>query len=101
MLQELHNRMEKENASSISVQYRCRHLNMYIFSLTHYSDDYYYYYYHYYFIVLIIVKMIVEWSPFFQKFNFFIVDVCNIPFTLEFDLSIEIKEFMFSCLAEN
>ena len=36
-------------------------------------------------IVLIIVKMIVEWSPFFQKFSYFIVDVCNIPFTLEFD----------------
>ena len=36
-------------------------------------------------IVLIIVKMIIEWSPFFQKFSYFIVDVCNIPFTLEFD----------------
>ena len=36
-------------------------------------------------IVLIIVKMIVEWSPFFSKFSYFIVDICNIPFTLEFD----------------
>ena len=36
-------------------------------------------------IVLIIVKMIVEWSPFFQKFSYFIVGVCIIPFTLEFD----------------
>ena len=36
-------------------------------------------------IALIIVKMIVELSPLFQKFSYFIVDICNIPFTLEFD----------------
>ena len=29
--------------------------------------------------------MIVEWGPFFQKFRYFIVDVCNNPFTVEFD----------------
>ena len=47
MFQQLYARMEKENASSISVQYKRRHLNMYFFSLTHYSDDYYYHYHYY------------------------------------------------------
>ena len=36
-------------------------------------------------IVLIIVKTILEWSPFFQKFCYFIVDISNTLFTLEFD----------------
>ena len=31
-----------------NVQYKRRHLNMYIFSHTHYSDDYYYYCHYYY-----------------------------------------------------
>ena len=53
-------------------------------------------------LVSIIVKMSVVWSPFFQKNSYFIVDICNIPFTLEFNFKhIEIKEFMFNCLAEN
>ena len=55
-------------------------------------------------IVLIIVKMIVEWSPFFQTFSdlaillqIFAINLSDWNFTL----SIEIKEFMFNCLAEN
>ena len=77
------------NASSVSVQYRCRHLNMYIFLLPIILIIIIIIIFIIIIIiiiiVLIIVKMIVEWGPFFQNISYFIVDVCNIPFTLEFD----------------
>ena len=76
------------NASSVSVQYRCRHLNMYIVLLPiilMMMMMIIIIIIIIIIIVLIIGKMIVEWSPFFSKISYFIVDVCNIPFTLEFD----------------
>ena len=40
-------------------------------------------------IIIILVLIIVEWGPFFQKFSYFIVDICNIPFTLECGINVD------------
>ena len=52
-------------------------------------------------IVLIIVKMIVEWSPFFKNVAILLLIFVIYLSHWNSTLSIEIKDFMFNCLAEN